>query len=414
MQVPKYLVVFILANFLLWNIWIRINYKKASSTFPHEKQRSIPNDVTFQESDLLYSTPITLDIESLRKAYSDKVTDLKRNKAWKRFGQRHLCSSNVRLNHPCLDTACNLTLSPASSDANFQSVFKPLTRVKDVSGRLSEALGPYRSASEVTFVTGASSNHFKESQALMKNLHKTVFPHLKNYTFYFYDLGLTSEERQQVVKHCGCEVRSFPFHVLPERFAFLNCYIWKPLIIQAVLPHTEIVIWVDASIRFVTGNLKPLFDGVRSSGLLLYFTDFSAGQFTSKKMFDYFGDSACQFETYGQLGAGFIAAHNERFTRDVILKTWWACAVDPECMCIDYDNRELRCDVTIRKYSKCHRFEQAALTLMLAKLFREFTFSFRFPNGMYFTVKRSHTENYFEELEAKIHRDMSDRIKIKY
>ncbi|XP_041377240.1 uncharacterized protein LOC121389657 isoform X2 [Gigantopelta aegis] len=175
-RVLKYLIVFILVTFLLWNILIRTNYKMAPSTFPHEKHHSIPNDVTFQESDLLYSTPITLDIEPLRKAYSNKVTDA-----------------------ACVDTACNSTLPPATSDVNFWNVFKPLTRVKDVSVRLSEAMGPYRSASEVIFVTAASSNHFKESQALMKNLHQTVFPHLKNYTFYFYDLGLTSKQRQQVI-----------------------------------------------------------------------------------------------------------------------------------------------------------------------------------------------------------------------
>ncbi|XP_041377239.1 uncharacterized protein LOC121389657 isoform X1 [Gigantopelta aegis] len=198
-RVLKYLIVFILVTFLLWNILIRTNYKMAPSTFPHEKHHSIPNDVTFQESDLLYSTPITLDIEPLRKAYSNKVTEMKRNKALKRFGNRRNCSEATSPNAACVDTACNSTLPPATSDVNFWNVFKPLTRVKDVSVRLSEAMGPYRSASEVIFVTAASSNHFKESQALMKNLHQTVFPHLKNYTFYFYDLGLTSKQRQQVI-----------------------------------------------------------------------------------------------------------------------------------------------------------------------------------------------------------------------
>ncbi|XP_041377241.1 uncharacterized protein LOC121389657 isoform X3 [Gigantopelta aegis] len=172
-RVLKYLIVFILVTFLLWNILIRTNYKMAPSTFPHEKHHSIPNDVTFQE--------------------------MKRNKALKRFGNRRNCSEATSPNAACVDTACNSTLPPATSDVNFWNVFKPLTRVKDVSVRLSEAMGPYRSASEVIFVTAASSNHFKESQALMKNLHQTVFPHLKNYTFYFYDLGLTSKQRQQVI-----------------------------------------------------------------------------------------------------------------------------------------------------------------------------------------------------------------------
>ncbi|XP_041378638.1 uncharacterized protein LOC121390780 isoform X2 [Gigantopelta aegis] len=151
------------------------------------------------EDDLLHSHPITLDIELLRQAFIHKLQEMKRNKALKRFGNRRNCSENTSPNTACVDTACNSTLPPATSDVNFWNVFKPLTRVKDVTGRLSEALGPYRSASKVIFVTAASSNHFKESQALMKNLHQTVFPRLKNYTFYFYDLGLTSKQRQQVI-----------------------------------------------------------------------------------------------------------------------------------------------------------------------------------------------------------------------
>ena len=100
-----------------------------------------------------------------------------------------------------MDTSCRSALPPAMSDANFKSVFKPLTRVKDLSVRLAEALGPFRGYSEVIFVSGSSSNHYKESQALMKNMHEIVFPRLHNFTFYFYDLGLKPTQRRQVTYH---------------------------------------------------------------------------------------------------------------------------------------------------------------------------------------------------------------------
>lgn len=48
------------------------------------------------------------------------------------------------------------------------------------------------------FVTAASSNHFGESQGLIRNLHQNVFPLINNYTFVYYDLGLLSWQRKQV------------------------------------------------------------------------------------------------------------------------------------------------------------------------------------------------------------------------
>ena len=67
---------------------------------------------------------------------------------------------------------------------------------------------------ELIIASAASSNHFDEVQAMLQNLHKVVFPVIRNVKFVFYDLGLNSLQRSLMQKHCGCTVLSFPFENL--------------------------------------------------------------------------------------------------------------------------------------------------------------------------------------------------------
>ena len=175
----------------------------------------------------------------------------------------------------------------------------------------------------------------------------------------------------------------------------------KMLLFQAIIPHADISVWVDTSIRFLNTSLDTFFTEVRSSGLLLSTSTFTVGQLTSRTMFDYFDDpAACPYEPYYQMMAGLIAVHNEPFTRDIIFKTWFACAVDPKCMFTEYNKLQVICLNDIRMYSKCHRFDQAAISLILVKLFREYYLSFSVPLGKYHLVWQGHRSNYFSYLEA--------------
>ena len=71
------------------------------------------------------------------------------------------------------------------------------------------------------------------TQALLLNLQCHVFPKLTNYTFVFFDLGLTSHQRAETERACGCTLLRFPFEQMPEDFHLdLTCYTWKPLIIE--------------------------------------------------------------------------------------------------------------------------------------------------------------------------------------
>ena len=60
--------------------------------------------------------------------------------------------------------------------------------------------GPETSDIEVpTVVTGASHNHFLESLEMLKGLNKVVRSAYKTIEVFYYDLGLESEEKDQVV-----------------------------------------------------------------------------------------------------------------------------------------------------------------------------------------------------------------------
>ncbi|KAK2164490.1 hypothetical protein LSH36_63g11002, partial [Paralvinella palmiformis] len=81
--------------------------------------------------------------------------------------------------------------------------------------------------SNFTFITGASSNHFKESKDLIASIQKH-FPHK---TIYYYDLGLDKNQVEQLRNWCNVyyikwHVRTYPKHVWTIKY-----YAFKSLVI---------------------------------------------------------------------------------------------------------------------------------------------------------------------------------------
>ena len=108
----------------------------------------------------------------------------------------------------------------------------------------------------LVITTAVSSNHFSEVQSLIGSVQK-VMPQTK---LVLYDLGMTANQRDNVSKMCGIELRTFNFtkypeHVSPDR---LMNYAWKPLIVYELNKKYEVVMWGDASLRL----LKPCTVGV--------------------------------------------------------------------------------------------------------------------------------------------------------
>lgn len=262
---------------------------------------------------------------------------------------------------------------------------------------------------DVILLTTASSNHFLESQALLQNLHKNVFPVLKNFTLLFYDIGLTSEERAQMEKYCQCQVLSFPFDKLPRYVGNLKCYAWKPLMIKAHIRQADVVLWLDASIRFNDdiNQLQELVRRVKERGVQIGSSSSDTTFRSFRSLFHYFGDEPCMYLGMGQAKATIGGYHNEPFVERVILEPWVACGLHQGCMCPTNnlsagcaDSKRMAENYFRRKgpiiYGLCHRFDQSTITLILHKLYQA-NYSWVMMNvHEYGDIHRDHQVEYFK------------------
>ena len=111
----------------------------------------------------------------------------------------------------CIDPACSITSPalPSISQDNVEAIRIPVSRVgvdkvRAVPSSFNMTGGEKK---KYIFIMACSSNHFDESQTAIRQLHEVVFPHLSNYSFIYYDMGLLESQRQLVsesFKKCSC------------------------------------------------------------------------------------------------------------------------------------------------------------------------------------------------------------------
>ena len=87
----------------------------------------------------------------------------------------------------------------------------------------------------VTPVTACSSNHYGEFKPHMEDFRKS-FPGTK---CFFYDLGLSDEQFNEVKNMPDLVYRKFNFNAYPEHVRNLQNYAWKLLIIQEMLSEFD-------------------------------------------------------------------------------------------------------------------------------------------------------------------------------
>ncbi|XP_046574165.1 uncharacterized protein LOC124282256 [Haliotis rubra] len=347
-----------------------------------------------QETSLRDEIPMV----SLRDEFKAKIEDLQTAGLWKPNRSLKPCR-NTRGSDACYDTACHQRPSEGLEE-RLQNVRRSAVTVDTaVRNDIMKILNVQPSGKRVLIITGASSDHFLESQGLIQSLHQNVFPELNNYTFVYYDLGLKAKQIQQLKKHCQCEVRRFPVEKMPPMHQKLRCYTWKAFIIEANIRLADILIWADASVRFHKSTIGPLLKEANAKGIMMEagLYPFSVSDHVQKIMFDYFAEQTCYFAQVGEMQATFLVFKNERFIREAILKPWLACALDSRCMCPSDPEKLLMCNINVRKYNKCHRFDQAALNIILAKLFWGYEQSFT-PSRKYIDVNRDGKVHYFDHL----------------
>ena len=228
-------------------------------------------------------------------------------------------------------------------------------------------------------------------------MHLTLLSKYPDLKIIFYDLGLRKRSYKLLQTYYKCEVRKFPFTEYPQHVGTLSSYTWKPIIVQLVLKEHEFVIWVDASIRFLTPNLDSFFFNSTNVGIKLYPGGGSIAQRTVLKTFEYLGEDPCLFDV-PELEATIIMLKRTRFTLTYIIRPWVSCALALGCMTHPCSLAMFLCTTNSPDFGCCHRFDQSIMGIILTRLFPNQT-KVLHVNTFEIQVRREHKSNYFHSLD---------------
>ncbi|XP_059163009.1 uncharacterized protein LOC131946334 [Physella acuta] len=135
----------------------------------------------------------------------------------------------------CVDPKCTTQLSSNLTTRVRSLLTPPQMFLTDQQHELILSLGAGIPESDLVLITAASPDHYDELQALLHNLHEFVYPALTDFTMVVWDLGLTTQQRENLEKCCRCHLARFPFEKFPATFRDVRCYMWKPVVHKASL-----------------------------------------------------------------------------------------------------------------------------------------------------------------------------------
>lgn len=171
------------------------------------------------------------------------------------------------------------------------------------------------------------------------------------------------------------------------------------LSVQALLPKTKLLIYMDSSVRFLeNATVSWLFQRAVERGLQFLRNPQSVFLHTVDATFNYYGDQACQYQPFPEILAGFGVYHNEDFVRRAVVAPWASCALVPECMCPVDPGKYINCNNKRRVNNVCHRFDLSSLTIQLAKLYQDKLGYIVFPPRALIGVDRGTWINKFDEV----------------
>lgn len=226
----------------------------------------------------------------------------------------------------------------------------------------------YANLTEIpVFLTAFSDNHAHEGFELIAQIAK-YFPTKK---LILYDIGLKNEHVKTIQNKTHVLLKKFNFSAYPSDVQNLIEYRWKPLIIAQELVEHPALLWMDTSVYFEKGNISELLTRVKNNEIfpwtIMDIAGHSTFAATTKGMIDFLN---CSNEILYdmQLSANFMLIYRtEKIIRNV-LKWWVLCALEKECMAPK--GAELYCSFAkdrFKTYGKCHRYDQSAINILLAK-----------------------------------------------
>ena len=162
--------------------------------------------------------------------------------------------------------------------------------------------------------------------------------------------------------------------------------------------------WLDASIRFTTWNISHIFNRISQNGI---YTSKNSGRMIERiysSMFGYFrADPICLYSPFFEIEANFVVMKNDIFNQVAVVGPWVSCAFSPDCVCpINTDNnfdclKYLTCSSKPRDngFFHCHRYDQAALGMILTTLFQLKSSSIGNPAHNIYRIMRGDNVRYF-------------------
>ncbi|SCA58618.1 hypothetical protein AB751O23_AG_00240 [Chlamydiales bacterium SCGC AB-751-O23] len=201
-------------------------------------------------------------------------------------------------------------------------------------------------------LTGASSNHY----ICLRQLLRSVQKYEPKTSVVVYDLGLDSEEREELLKVHNVSLKTFPFSSYPKHFKmshFAGSYAWKPTIIYNENKTHRKVIWLDAG-NLLTRSLDDVREALKKNGIMITQENHYIPKWTADKTFINLSLNKSDFKTVKMARANIIAFDRENPNSNSILDSWAKEALNKGSISPD--------EASLLN----HRFDMSLLSLIMA------------------------------------------------
>ena len=373
--VCTFLVLFMVLESLTYNPW-KTSFKKVEEKWAYYTINTSSQSVIVGNKIPVVSTAVTASISpiSLLRSSSFKLT----NSLSPTVNKSSQLNVVVTKRKSATPTAVTTSTPPISLPGNNSSLNNDfLTKVLNLS---LEQLQQRNISPSVIFnmykrlivVTSVSSNHFEESKDMVASIQK----YLPQSKILYYDLGLTQAQRREVSKYCNVELQTFQWDKYPPHVKILRKFAWKPLVAKDVAEKYDLFMYGDSSIRMKSPKIGP----VLVSLLEVPFYDTAPHSrptisLTHDETIKYlkYPPSRKDMAKWGSLQAGTWIMLVNHDIKENVLKPWVDCALHEQCIA-PKESVIAPCDMKLLKYNDgryigCHRQDQSALNIILARRF---------------------------------------------
>ena len=232
-------------------------------------------------------------------------------------------------------------------------------------------------ACKTVVMSAISSNHWLESLDAIASVQNTM-PDMKILVM---DLGMSTEQAEQLKRVRNVEVRVFPFDTFPPHVRNLQSFAWKALTMQMALSEYEVVFYMDSSIRLKCPLVDVLLPSLQSFPIRLKANGWYDGAFTREETYNYLGVTRKQVSKCFQKSGGLQLYRNCSLVHNRILSSLVDCALHQECIAPtgsspigcdfgSYEKQVKQIDtIDSIDYIGCHRFDMSAITSVLEREF---------------------------------------------